>query len=89
MKKDYLKIVDFLIGFRQYILYHLHAVKTYLHTRMRKKVTQFVKTINEAKRDQDDSGKKYKELIGGSTLNTTEEEKKQAPSSVYKYKTTS
>jgi len=31
----------FLIGFRQYLHYHFHAIKASLHTRMRKRVETF------------------------------------------------
>ena len=67
-------ILDFVTNFRQYCQYHIHATKAYLHTRMRKKVAGFLKLIQEAKREKTERSRKYKEFIGGSTLNIAEED---------------
>eukprot|EP00826_Nyctotherus_ovalis_P053815 TRINITY_DN7022_c0_g4_i11.p1 TRINITY_DN7022_c0_g4~~TRINITY_DN7022_c0_g4_i11.p1 ORF type:complete len:158 (+),score=45.41 TRINITY_DN7022_c0_g4_i11:811-1284(+) len=67
-------ILEFVTNFRQYCQYHIHATKAYLHTRMRNKVAGFLKLIQEAKREKSDTTKKYKEFIGGTTLNLPEED---------------
>ena len=64
------------MGFRDYCQYHIHATKAYLHTRMRNKVAGLLKLIKEARREKSERRKKYKELIGGTTLNTQEEDEK-------------
>lgn len=80
-------LVEFLVGFRDYCQYHIHATKAYLHTRMRNKVAGFLKLIKEAKREKSERRKKYKELIGGTTLNMQEEEEKDATQAeVFKFK---
>ncbi len=71
-------ILDFLVTFREYCQYHIHATKAYLHTRMRAKVAGFLKLIQEARREKSERRKKYKELIGGTTLNAQDEEDKDA-----------
>jgi actin related protein 2/3 complex subunit 2 len=59
--------LSFLIGFRQYLHYHFHAIKASLHTRMRKRVEIFQRVLIKAKRDQDlpATARKFKETIGG------------------------
>lgn len=46
----------FLIGFRQFLHYHFHAIKASLHTRMRKRVETFQRVLTKAKRDQEVPG---------------------------------
>ena len=85
--KGFDNVVDFLTGFRDYCQYHIHATKAYLHTRMRNKVAGFLKLIKEAKREKSERRKKYKELIGGTTLNTQEDEEKDVTQAdVFKHK---
>ena len=72
----------FLIGFRQYLHYHFHAIKASLHTRMRKRVETFQRVLIKAKRDQDLPGggagsRKFKETIGGQQIEDIKEERKQ------------
>lgn len=55
--------------------YHFHAIKTSLHTRMRKRVDIFEKVISKAKREQE-VAKKYKDTIGGKQIEDLKEEKK-------------
>ena len=43
---------------------------------MRNKVAEFLKMIQKARREKSERRKKYKELIGGTTLNEEEEGKK-------------
>jgi actin related protein 2/3 complex subunit 2 len=70
--------LGFLIGFRQYLHYHQHAIKASLHTRMRKRVETFQRVLTKAKRDQEVVGsRKFKETIGGSQIEDIKEEKKQ------------
>lgn len=67
----------FLIGFRQYLHYHFHAIKASLHTRMRKRVETFQRVLTKAKRDQENAGgRKFKETIGGAQHEDIKEEKK-------------
>ena len=56
--------LTFLAGFRQYIHYHLHAIKTQLHSRMRARVDTFERVIKLAKRDPE-GPKTWKETHGG------------------------
>jgi len=41
--------MGFFINFRNYILFHMHSIKTYLHIRMNKKGRELEKKLNEAK----------------------------------------
>lgn len=67
----------FLIGFRQYLHYHFHAIKASLHTRMRKRVEIFQRVLTKAKRDQETgAGRKFKDTIGGAQHEDIKEEKK-------------
>ena len=78
--------MEFLAGLRDYCQYHIHATKAYLHTRMRNKVAEFLKLIKEARREKSERRKKYKELIGGTTLNSQEEDKDTSQQEVFKVK---
>lgn len=81
------KVEEFFVGFRDYCQYHIHAAKAYLHTRMRNKVAGFLKLLREAKREKAEGKKKFKELIGGTTLNVQDEEEKDVTQSeVFKVK---
>lgn len=75
--KDIDQPLSMLVGFRQYIHYHLHAMKTQLHSRMRKRVDTFERVINMAKRDKE-GPKNWKETHVGVTESERElkEEKK-------------
>lgn len=68
----------FLIGFRQFLHYHFHAIKASLHTRMRKRVETFQRVLTKAKRDQEVPGqRKFKETIGGALQEDIKEEQKK------------
>jgi len=67
--------LTFLIGFRQYLHYHFHAIKASLHTKMRKRVETFQRVLTKAKRDQE-APKKYKDTIGGALIEDLKEERK-------------
>lgn len=43
------KCISMIVNFREYFHYHIKCCKSYLHTRMRAKVSEFVKTINRTK----------------------------------------
>lgn len=75
--------LTFLIGFRQYLHYHFHAIKASLHTRMRKRVDTFHRVLTKARREVD-APKVYKDTIGGSQPEETKEEKKVEE--VFKFK---
>eukprot|EP00828_Plagiopyla_frontata_P011984 TRINITY_DN1671_c0_g1_i1.p1 TRINITY_DN1671_c0_g1~~TRINITY_DN1671_c0_g1_i1.p1 ORF type:complete len:344 (-),score=51.79 TRINITY_DN1671_c0_g1_i1:71-1102(-) len=49
---------NLLAGFRQYLHYHIHGMKTYLHGRIRKKVAYLEKIIKQAKFEQEISNEK-------------------------------
>ena len=50
----------FCISFRQYLHFHLHAIKLQLHTRMRKRVAAFESVIKKARREPE-GAKTWKE----------------------------
>ena len=68
--------LSFLVGFRQYLHYHFHAIKASLHTRMRKRVDAFQRVLTKAKREQE-GPKVYKDTIGGAQVSDVREERKQ------------
>jgi len=69
--KDLEQPLSFFVGFRQYVQYHLHAIKTQLHTRMRSRVETFERVINMAKRDKE-GPKNWKETHGGISMSERE-----------------
>lgn len=77
--------LTFLIGFRQYMHYHLHAMKVQLHASMRKKVEQIERVIKLARRDPE-GAKTWRETFGGQTQEDRElkEESKVAEVFVHK-----
>ena len=74
-----------MVGFRQYLHYHFHAIKASLHSRMRKRVETFQRVISKAKRDQD-APRKYKDTIGGSLVEDLKEETKVEEVFIYQKK---
>jgi len=62
--KDIEQPLSFFIGFRQYLHYHLHAMKTQLHSRMRERVETFERVIQMARREKE-GPKNWKETHGG------------------------
>lgn len=58
--------LTFLIGFRQYMHFHIHAMKVQLHSSMRKKVDQIERVIKLARRDPE-GAKTWRENFGGQT----------------------
>jgi len=54
-----------LIGFRQYLHYHIHAIKIQMHTKMRLRVNMMELIIRQARRDEDDKTTVAKEKHGG------------------------
>jgi len=54
----------FVVGFRQYLGYHLDAVKITMHTRMRAKTDTIENMIRQARKDEEES-KVYKATDGG------------------------
>lgn len=56
--------VTLMQGLREYVLYHIKASKTYLHTRMRKQVASLQKVLNRAKPET----VKVKKLASGKTF---------------------
>jgi len=55
-----------LINFRSFLQYHLKCSKSFFHSRMRKKVREFLKVLNRAKTDFDgDTKKKIKKTATG------------------------
>ena len=85
IKPSFDQPLTFLIGFRQYLHYHFHAIKASLHTRMRKRVETFQRVLTKAKRDTE-APKKYKDTIGGSQVEEIKEEKKVEEVFIYQKK---
>jgi len=58
--------LTFATGFRQYMHFHMHAIKQQLHSKMRKRVNAFENVVKMAKRVQEkDGAKEWKENFGG------------------------
>lgn len=65
------------IGVRQFIQYHLHSMKTQLHSKMRKRVETFERVIQFARRDPEGAKTWKEQHIGvGQDDRELEEEKK-------------
>jgi hypothetical protein len=62
--KDLEQSLSFLINFRTFMNYHLHAIKQSLHSRMRKRVETFERVLQNARRDKE-GPKNWKETHGG------------------------
>ena len=43
--------MQFIVGFRQYVQFHIHSMKQQLHKKMRKRVEAFERVIIQARRD--------------------------------------
>jgi len=63
--------------------FHLHAIKTQLHSRMRKRVDTMELIVRQARRDEE-LPKIYKEKHGGEQIKDAKEEKKAEE--VFKFK---
>ena len=61
VNKSYHQPLQYLVDFRQYIYYHIHAIKTFLHVRMRDKVNKLSNSLSYAYIDGEKGGKKYKD----------------------------
>jgi len=83
LKKGIDPILSQLIGFRQYIHFHIDAIKIQLHSRMRKRVESMELIIKQARRDED-APKVYKEKHGGEQIRDAKEETKT--DDVFKFK---
>ena len=77
--------LTFLIGFRQYMHFHLHAMKVQLHASMRKKVDQIERVIKLARRDPEGT-KTWKESFGGQTQADRELKEESKVSEVFVHK---
>ena len=60
LKRNIDQPFTFCIGFRQYLHYHLHAIKLQLHSKMRQRVDAFERVIKKARRE-DEKAKTWKE----------------------------
>jgi len=69
--------LTFCIGFRQYLHFHLHAIKQQLHSKMRIRVNAFEGVIKKARRDPENA-KTWRESFVGQSHDEreTKEEKK-------------
>jgi len=63
-KRD--RAVSTLIGFLNYLQYHIKASKTYMHMRMRHKVNDLLQVLNRANQTTDE--KKEKKTMSGKTF---------------------
>ena len=64
--------LGYFINFRNYMLFHMHSIKTYLHIRMNKKGRELEKKLNDAKIINNDLEKSLESM---SFYSTTEKEK--------------
>eukprot|EP01017_Pseudomicrothorax_dubius_P000968 TRINITY_DN0_c3118_g1_i1.p1 TRINITY_DN0_c3118_g1~~TRINITY_DN0_c3118_g1_i1.p1 ORF type:complete len:106 (+),score=29.07 TRINITY_DN0_c3118_g1_i1:1-318(+) len=72
---SYLRTSTMLQGFRQYIHYHICASKTYLHGRIRKRLNNMLKLLNEAKYETEIK-KSYRSLKEDNVTVVFQEEEK-------------
>lgn len=56
--------LTFATGFRQYMHFHMHAIKQQLHSKMRNRVNAFENVIKMAKREPE-GAKEWRENFGG------------------------
>jgi len=69
--------LTFLVGFRQFLAFHLHSMKQQLHKKMRKRVEAFERVILQARRDPVGTKNWKEQHIGiGESERELEEEKK-------------
>lgn len=66
--------LGYFINFRNYIQYHIHSIKTYLHIRMNKKGKELEKKLNEAKIIPDDYLKSLETVTFFSNLQKKEDD---------------
>jgi actin related protein 2/3 complex subunit 2 len=59
------KVIGMLTSFRNYLLYHIKASKTYLHMRMRKKVNGWLQVLNKSHHEKTE---KEAKTAGGKTF---------------------
>jgi actin related protein 2/3 complex subunit 2 len=59
------KVIDQLQMFRNYLHYHIKCSKAYMHSRMRTRVSEFLKVLNRAKPERQTTEKK---TISGRTF---------------------
>ena len=64
MKKEIEQPLMFFSTFRNYMNFHLHAIKQNLHSKMRKRVETFERVLMNAKRDKE-GPKNWRETHGG------------------------
>ena len=83
--KDIEQPLAMLAGFRQYMQYHLHAMKTFLHSRMRDRVETFERVISMAKRVKE-GPKNWKETHVGITEADRELKEQEKVEEVYVHK---
>lgn len=62
--KDLQQSLSYFVSFRNYMNYHLHAIKQSLHAKMRKRVETFERVLMNAKRDKE-GPKNWRETHGG------------------------
>lgn len=76
--------LTFLVGFRQYVQYHLHGMKTQIHSRLRLRVNAFENVIKQARRDKEQP-KNWYENFGGATHADSETKEESKQGEVYKH----
>lgn len=70
--------LTFLVGFREYIHYHIGSMKQQLHQRMRKRVSAVERVIKDARRDPEGAKTWKEQHVGiGEAERELEEEKKE------------
>lgn len=84
LNRNFEQIVAFVIGLRQYIHYHLHSIKTQLHTRMRGRVETFERVLKVAKRE-DEGPISWRETFGGESQEDRELKEQKKVEEVFKH----
>jgi len=74
-----------LVTFRQYIQFHIQAMKTQLHSKMRKRVAIFETVIRQGRREQE-VAKSWAENFGGAQHADMETKVEAKTTEVYKHK---
>lgn len=66
-----------MVGFRQYLSFHIHSMKQQLHQKMRRRVEAFERVIVQARRDPIGTKNWKEQYVGqGESDRELEEEKK-------------
>ena len=85
LKAGFEQPLTFVTGFRQYMHFHMHAIKQQLHSKMRNRVNAFENVIKMAKREPE-GAKEWKENFGGQSHEEQETKKIEKKEEVFVHK---